>query len=137
MNVKMHVGTMFECRTISTLLDYCCKKEKNWSIYEPVVDDIGIDLVVRTSAGHYTDIQVKGRTKRRYFTISDFTPRDYYWFVFYFWDKNSETENRYILSSYEVKQLLSKWGHIHLTPDMKEYKKRTYDCLETDGKIAK
>ena len=83
-----------------------------------MVDDSGIDFVIRTADGKYKEIQVKARAERRIFTITnDFKEKDNYWFVFYCKD-NDDKYNPYIISSKKAKKMLTKNRHITISADM-------------------
>lgn len=68
---------------------------ENREVYLPVVDDHGVDLIVRTkncdltlpdsAARHYEfqEIQVKSLNKGGLFAAFNLLPRPNYWFVFY------------------------------------------------------
>ena len=58
-------------------------------IYVPLVDDMGIDAVVRRRNGTFTEVQIKARSKTvvegdaALFAAILHEPRKNYWFVFY------------------------------------------------------
>jgi len=58
-------------------------------IYVPLVDDIGIDSVVRKADGTFTEVQIKARSSEvklgnaAFFAALTHEKRDNYWFVFY------------------------------------------------------
>lgn len=87
MNLSQFLGRYTEYRVFSMLLD------EQRELYLPVVDDRGIDLIVRTrdrSAGnglmpeHYEfqELQIKSASTDGLFVFPCF-PRPNYWFVFY------------------------------------------------------
>ena len=58
-------------------------------VYVPMVDDMGIDAVVRRPDGQFTEVQIKARSKEvilgnaSLFAAIQHKPRENYWFVFY------------------------------------------------------
>lgn len=74
--------------------------------YVPLVDDDGIDCVIRQDNGHYIEVQIKGRSKdvkmgdAALFAALEHEPRDNYFFVFY----SERLEKTWILSSEEFLQ---------------------------------
>ncbi len=65
-----------------------CLKE-GLDVYVPMVDDMGIDAVVRRPDGQFTEVQIKARSKgvkmgnAALFAAITHEPRKNYWFVFY------------------------------------------------------
>lgn len=82
-NKRMILGRATEDRVVSMLLF------EDREVYLPVVDDHGVDLIVRTRPGgtstdEFQEIQVKSLEKGGLFAaISCPNPRPNYWFVFY------------------------------------------------------
>lgn len=75
---------------------------RGFDVYLTLVDDQGIDCVVRLDQDHYLDIQIKARSKRAQqdhrFAAMTITPRDNYYFIFYL-----ETEKEFwVMPSKEV-----------------------------------
>lgn len=72
-------------------------------VYVPMVDDMGIDAVVRRPDGQFTEVQIKARSKgikmgnAALFAAITHEPRDNYWFVFY----SERMEIMWILTSKE------------------------------------
>jgi hypothetical protein len=60
---------------------------RNYDVYMTLVDDQGIDCVVRLDAAHYLDVQIKARSKGAKqwstFAAMDFEPRPNLFFIFY------------------------------------------------------
>jgi hypothetical protein len=60
---------------------------RNFDVYMTLVDDQGIDCVVRLDAAHYVDVQIKARSKdaKKWSTFAamDFEPRPNLFFIFY------------------------------------------------------
>jgi hypothetical protein len=58
-------------------------------VYVPLVDDMGIDAVVRKRSGLFVEVQIKARSRRvkvgteAQFSIRSHEVRKNYWFVFY------------------------------------------------------
>ena len=58
-------------------------------VYVPLVDDMGIDAVVRKPDGIFTEVQIKARSKNvvfgdaALFAAMTHDPRKNYWFIFY------------------------------------------------------
>ncbi len=75
-------------------------------VYIPLVDDMGIDAVVRRPDGEFVEIQIKARSKTviegdaALFAAISHNPRDNYWFVFF----SERMENMWILTSEEFIQ---------------------------------
>ena len=99
----------------------CC------GVFQPLVDDNGIDYIIRKSNGEYTEIQIKGRTKKRPFTIkTDLKKHNNYWLILYY------NGNRYILNKDDILKELKKGFHINTAPKTKkheEYQNRDFGCL--------
>jgi len=72
-------------------------------VYVPMVDDMGIDAVIRRLDGRFTEVQIKARSKvvkigdAALFAAITHEPRDNYWFVFY----SERMEIMWILTSKE------------------------------------
>lgn len=72
-------------------------------VYIPMVDDFGIDAVIRKSDGSFVEIQIKARSKdvafgdAALFAAITHEPRDNYYFVFY----SERLETFWIMSSAE------------------------------------
>jgi len=66
--------------------------KRGFDVYMTLVDDQGIDCVVRLDHKRYIDIQIKARSKTAihwsFFAAMDFKPRDNYYFIFYL-EKNN------------------------------------------------
>lgn len=60
---------------------------RGFDVYATLVDDQGIDCVVRLNEREYLDIQIKARSKDakqwNLFAAMSFDPRPNYWFIFY------------------------------------------------------
>lgn len=90
----MFFGKSCEYRVVSELLSH------NLDVYIPIVDDKGIDCIIRKEDGRHIDLQIKGRKPTWIFNISKFKPRDNYYFALIALDKKI-----YVVPS----SLLSKW----------------------------
>ena len=80
---------------------------RNFDVYLTLVDDQGIDCVIRLDASRYIDIQIKARSRTakywNLFAAMDFVPRDNYFFIFYL-ERNDTT---WIIPSEDVAELSS------------------------------
>ena len=60
---------------------------RGFDVYATLVDDQGIDCIVRLNDKKYLDIQIKARSKMakqwNFFAAMSFMPRQNYWFIFY------------------------------------------------------
>lgn len=88
MNQSMCLGKSSEFLVMSKLLNECRE------VYEPVVDDHGVDLLVRTNqqgnSHQYQEIQIKSISSGGLFAaINCPNPSPNYWFVFYVKDINT------------------------------------------------
>ena len=82
----MSFGKEFELSFIQEIMKIIRTKTKykNCELFLPVIDDDGIDVIIRKSPNDYREVQIKSRDEKDIFTIkNEFTPRDNYWFVFY------------------------------------------------------
>lgn len=119
-------GKEFELRFLYGLYEHIRKNKIKCDVFQPIVDDNGIDYVIRTASGKYIEIQIKARTEKHIFTVTkDFKAQPNYWFIFYCGDE----KDRYILSSKEVAKMLTDNNHIHITKDIEKYKKRDLDFI--------
>jgi hypothetical protein len=73
-------------------------------VYVPLVDDFGIDAVIRKSNNHFLEVQIKARSSNvalgnsaLFAAIDHEHPRDNYFFVFY----SERLEATWIMSSHE------------------------------------
>jgi len=72
-------------------------------VYMPIVDDMGIDAVIRKSNGKFIEVQIKARSKNALFGNSGLfaaikhEPRNNYFFVFY----SERMDTKWIMSSKE------------------------------------
>ena len=124
----MNLGKRFELLCAADLQQYMTDNNIAGQIYAPIVDDSGIDLVVRMSHDKYKEIQIKVRADKNLFTIGEFDEGSNYWFVFYC--KNAAGKyDRYILRSKEVKRALTGGNHLRITKDMVKYRERGFDCI--------
>lgn len=66
---------------------------RGYDIYMTLVDDQGIDCIMRANESTYIDIQIKARSKTakqwNFFPAMSFQPRKNYYFVFYVEKNNS------------------------------------------------
>lgn len=60
---------------------------RGFDVYATLVDDQGIDCVIRLNEKKYLDVQIKARSKVakqwNFFAAMPFEPRKNYWFIFY------------------------------------------------------
>ena len=75
--------------------------EEGLDIYMPLVDDKGIDVVVRPDGGCYVEVQIKARSKEAktvaQFSVISHELRQDYWFVFY----SEQLKKKWIMNSTE------------------------------------
>lgn len=90
----MFFGKSCEYRVMSELLD------RSLDVYTPIVDDKGIDCIIRREDGKHIDLQIKGRKPTWIFNIAKFEPRDNYYFALLAKDRKI-----YIVPS----KILAKW----------------------------
>jgi len=95
-------GKRQEYRVIAELLG------RGYDVYQTLVDDKGIDCIIRGKDRKYWDIQIKARSREakqpRFFAALSFKPQDNYIFIFF-----SEPENRYwIVPSEDLAKLGSR-----------------------------
>src|SRR5262245_41028892 len=68
--------------------------KRGFDVYMTLVDDQGIDCVIRLSRKHYVDVQIKARSVKAkqptFFAAMKFRPRDNLWFIFF-----TETSGHY------------------------------------------
>lgn len=61
--------------------------KRNFDVYMTLVDDQGIDCIVRLDSKRYVDIQIKARSKDakqwNVFSAMSFEPRENFFFIFY------------------------------------------------------
>lgn len=77
--------------------------EAGFDIYPAIVDDKGIDCIIRLDENKYLDIQIKSSSKdanqpRNFAYISTFEPRENYFFIF----QPGKENDLWILPSSEV-----------------------------------
>ncbi len=96
-------GKRMEFFVISKML------EQGLDVYIPLVDDFGIDAVVRKKNGEFVELQIKARSKdvafgdAALFAAITHEPRDNYYFVFY----SQRLYKTWILSSKEFIEVAS------------------------------
>lgn len=60
---------------------------RGFDVYATLVDDQGIDCIIRLSKKRYLDVQIKARSRDakhwNFFPAMSFKPRKNYWFIFY------------------------------------------------------
>lgn len=130
MNTSMNLGKEFELRLLARLLKNNREFRKQWGIFCPIVDDNGIDCVVRMVSGDYIELQIKARATKKLFTIGKFTPRPNYFFVFFCDNNQNNDYDCYIIPSCVVKDQMKGGPHFRITSDMEHYKQTNFDNLE-------
>lgn len=70
--------------------------------YLPIVDDKGVDCIIRNNNGTHLDIQIKGREPRWKFNFGYVESRPNYFFILYPPDKNF-----YVVPSSEISEWLN------------------------------
>ncbi len=82
--------------------------KRNFDVYQTLVDDQGIDCVIRVDSTKYLDIQIKASSKTatqgRNFGGLNVDLRDNYYFIFYV----EEQDEFYIIPSVDFKKLWRK-----------------------------
>jgi hypothetical protein len=89
--------------------------ELGFDVYTTLVDDQGIDCVLRINANRYLDIQIKARSiencnlkQRGYFAQLPITePRDNYFFILY----SEHVDSYWIIPSLEIVEMAKEGGH--------------------------
>jgi len=79
--------------------------KRDFDVYMTLVDDQGIDCVIRLNDERYLDIQIKARSKEakqwNFFAAMSFDVRDNFYFIFY----TEKNNNFWVISSKDVKEL--------------------------------
>lgn len=78
---------------------------RGFDVYMTLVDDQGIDCIIRLDYKRYLDIQIKARSKNaqqwNFFAAMSFQPRDNFYFIFY-----TEKNNHFwVIPSMDVEKL--------------------------------
>lgn len=119
-------GKEFELRFLHELYEYMRVNNVQCDVFQPLVDDNGIDCIIRTNNGEYREIQIKARTKKRPFTVDiDLHRHRNYWLILYY------DNHRYILDALDIKYELS-GNHINIAKETdrhREYKQRDFDDI--------
>jgi hypothetical protein len=96
--------------------------------YLPIVDDKGVDCIIRNNNGTHLDIQIKGRGPRWIFNFGSVESRPNYFFILYPPDKNF-----YVVPSSEISKWLNGRKKLGINNVIKEqlYKKykNNFDLL--------
>jgi len=83
--MKFRDSASFGKRQEYTVIAELLRRE--FDVYATLVDDQGIDCVIRLNDKKYLDIQIKARSKIakqwNFFAAMSFIPRRNYWFIFY------------------------------------------------------
>ena len=101
-------GKRQEFKTIAKLI------EKGFDVYSTIIDDQGIDCIIRISSKRYLDIQLKARSidkcmlkDRGYFPqLSIVEPRDNYFFILY----SEQADSYWVLPSNDIVNMAKKGG---------------------------
>jgi len=79
--------------------------KRGFDVYKTLVDDQGIDCVIRLDDKNYLDVQIKARAKEakqwNFFAGMSFDVRDNYYFIFY----TEKDNNFWVIPSKDVKKL--------------------------------
>lgn len=106
MNKSMNCGEYFELRCMADMQRCMIEKGCLGQIYTPIVDDSGIDFLIRAKNGKSTTVQVKSRIGgNRPFTVKKVAAD---WFVLYYLEKETRP---YILSKEEMIDALHNTNH--------------------------
>lgn len=118
MNTSMKLGKEFELKFLYEIQHAIVElKRTKCKIFLPLVDDAGIDFIIRVNKDVYQEIQVKARDKKHLFTISKLpNPKEHkhYWFVFYYQDDQNSYKHC-ILTLDQVREMLKKKKSNHIT----------------------
>jgi hypothetical protein len=102
-------GKRQEFQAIAKLL------ELNFDVYSTLVDDIGIDCIIRINSKRYLDIQIKARSiercilkNRGFFPQLQINPaRDNYFFILY----SEHTNSYWVIPSLEIERMGNEGGY--------------------------
>ncbi len=79
--------------------------KRGFDVYMTLVDDQGIDCVLRLDDKKYLDVQIKARSKEakqwNFFAAMSFDVRDNFYFIFY----TEKNNNLWVIPSKDVKEL--------------------------------
>ena len=79
--------------------------KRGFDVYMTLVDDQGIDCVLRVDDKKYLDVQIKARSKEakqwNFFAAMSFNVRDNFYFIFY----TEKNNNLWVIPSKDVKEL--------------------------------
>lgn len=75
--------------------------KKDFDIYLPIVDDKGVDCIIRNNNGSHIDIQIKGRQPRWIFNFGIVKPRKNYFFILF-----PPDQEIYIIPSIKISEWL-------------------------------
>ena len=82
--------------------------KRGFDVYMTLVDDQGIDCVIRLDDKKYLDIQIKARSKEakqgNFFAAMSFTVRDNFYFIFY----TEKNDHFWVIPSKDVEKFGSK-----------------------------
>ena len=123
-------GKEFELFFLHKLYECMRENRVKCDVFQPLVDDNGIDYVIRLPKGTYVELQIKAREEKRLFTIDNtFTERPNYWFVFYC--KNQQGGyDCYRLKSKKVKNILTKHkNHLRIKEELEKDKVHDFKCF--------
>lgn len=62
--------------------------KRGFDTYLPIVDDKGVDCIIRNNDGTHFDVQIKGRKETWIFTFGHVEARSNYFFILYTPDKS-------------------------------------------------
>ncbi len=79
--------------------------KRGFDVYMTLVDDKGIDCIIRLNDRRYLDIQIKARSKNakqwNFFAAMSFEVRNNFYFIFY----TEKNDNFWVIPSEDVKKL--------------------------------
>ena len=84
--------------------------KRGFDVYKTLVDDSGIDCVIKIDENRYLDVQVKARSKdidpgdAALFSAMNIEPRDNYYFIFY----SQHLETYWIVPSLELVKIANR-----------------------------
>ena len=95
--------------------------KRGYDTYLPLVDDKGVDCIIRNSDGTHLDIQIKGRGPRWIFNFGRVESRPNYFFIIYPPDRNF-----YVIPSSEICKWLNGREKLGINNTIKEILNKEY-----------
>lgn len=111
-------GKICEYKIILKLL------EEGFDVFSPIIDNKGVDCVIKNEKGKYIEIQIKGRQPRDIFNIKNFQPKDNYFFILIPSDQAT-----YIIPSFKIYEWLKGRKKFTLSKTARKEFKEKYSLL--------